>query len=307
MIIRTRRQNNYTTLPNATLQNSDLSWEARGLLGYLLSLPEGWEVRVTELSRRSPAGYAKNRRIISELERARHVIRSQQRQNNGQFSDWIFDVFDTPQPDCENPNPVIPEPVEPDSDGQKLEKKQAEKKHFKKDTTNGAHAVSSPGAARPEEEAADATKATEPASSADTLPNLPPAITEHLDAKTAQQVRRLLSQATSQQVDAFLLAAAKASPKSWPAWAVHMAKEAATGELSLPASEVEAKRSAGIEAQAEEFIRAAAAGCQIRVEGEPATVDRDGWVERSGRTESLRRLLALGARIEVVGSSLEAA
>jgi len=113
MIIRTHRRSEFTILPNHVLQNAQLTWEARGMLAYLVSLPENWQVHVTELSRRSPAAYAKNKRIIAELVAAGHIVKSQKRDSAGKFKDWIFDVFDEPQiriaecvvlPHSDNPN-----------------------------------------------------------------------------------------------------------------------------------------------------------------------------------------------------------
>jgi len=114
MIIRTHRCSEFTILPNHVLQNSQLTWEARGMLAYLVSLPENWQVHVTELSVRSPAAYSKNKRIIAELVAAGHIVKSQKRDSAGKFLDWIFDVFDEPQiriaecvvlPHSDNPNP----------------------------------------------------------------------------------------------------------------------------------------------------------------------------------------------------------
>jgi len=97
MIIRSHKDKNFTTFSNSVLQNENLSWEARGMLCYLISLPENWETHVTELSNRSPAGYAKNKRILAELEASGHILRSQKRGEDGRFLDWIFDIYDEPQ------------------------------------------------------------------------------------------------------------------------------------------------------------------------------------------------------------------
>jgi hypothetical protein len=43
----------YTTIPNDLLQDKTLSWQARGLLVYLLSLPGDWVINKTYLHRGS--------------------------------------------------------------------------------------------------------------------------------------------------------------------------------------------------------------------------------------------------------------
>jgi len=126
MIIRTHRRSEFTILPNHVLQNSQLTWEARGMLAYLVSLPENWQVHVTELSGRSPAAYSKNKRIIAELVAAGHIVKSQKRDSAGKFKDWIFDVFDEPQiriAECV----VLPHSDNPNSENQHLQRTQQTK------------------------------------------------------------------------------------------------------------------------------------------------------------------------------------
>ena len=40
-----KRGDQYAVITRHTLQNKELSWEARGMLAYLLSKPEDWHVR----------------------------------------------------------------------------------------------------------------------------------------------------------------------------------------------------------------------------------------------------------------------
>ena len=46
-----RHKRDYVQIANATAQNRRLSWAARGLLIYLLSLPLGWKIRVSHLTK----------------------------------------------------------------------------------------------------------------------------------------------------------------------------------------------------------------------------------------------------------------
>jgi len=143
MIIRTHRRSEFTILPNHVLQNSQLTWEARGMLAYLVSLPENWQVHVTELSGRSPAAYSKNKRIIAELVATGHIVKSQKRDSAGKFKDWIFDVFDEPQiriAECA----VLPHSDNPDSEDQHLQRTQQTK-----NTTTNKPAAAGGGKTRP--------------------------------------------------------------------------------------------------------------------------------------------------------------
>ena len=65
MIIRTVKQHgDFAILPKAALNDENLSWEARGVLSYLLEKPDGWQVYQSDLVKRGPAQDFKVRRII---------------------------------------------------------------------------------------------------------------------------------------------------------------------------------------------------------------------------------------------------
>ena len=51
MIQRTPRRNNFTTIGNGIFMENALSFEAMGLLAYLLSKPDNWQVHVQALVR----------------------------------------------------------------------------------------------------------------------------------------------------------------------------------------------------------------------------------------------------------------
>lgn len=58
----------WTALPNALLQDAGLSYRARGVLAYLLSMPEGWDVRADAVAAGSPGEkLAAVRRALREL------------------------------------------------------------------------------------------------------------------------------------------------------------------------------------------------------------------------------------------------
>ena len=64
-IFKSKLSENYVTLPNATIQDVDLSWEARGLLAFMLSLPSDWAIHKSWLGEQSAAcGRDKLNRII---------------------------------------------------------------------------------------------------------------------------------------------------------------------------------------------------------------------------------------------------
>lgn len=65
---------NHVAISREVLGDSSLSWEARGLLGYLLSMEQDAPIRVPRLTELSPnGGRERVQRILRELESHGHV------------------------------------------------------------------------------------------------------------------------------------------------------------------------------------------------------------------------------------------
>ena len=96
-IFRKVRSEKYTVVPNALIRDTRLSWEARGLLQYLLSRKASWTVRKTDLERQSEANDFVVSRILKELEEGRYIYREKIQNDKGQF-EWVTYVFDEPIP-----------------------------------------------------------------------------------------------------------------------------------------------------------------------------------------------------------------
>lgn len=78
------REHPFTSVPNALAQDKSLTYEARGLLLYLLSKPDDWVVRMhdLELGERK-GGREKVRRIVAELLDAGYLERAVSRDEKG--------------------------------------------------------------------------------------------------------------------------------------------------------------------------------------------------------------------------------
>ena len=96
-IIRIEKNGDYTVLANAPLNDERLSWEARGMLAYLLSKPNDWTVNSRALVKRAPAGRAKVQRILRELEKYGYLERRKVRGEHGRFV-WESIVREAPIP-----------------------------------------------------------------------------------------------------------------------------------------------------------------------------------------------------------------
>ena len=55
-IRKTSRKVNFTTVSNDFLQDVNLSWKAKGMIVYILSLPPGWVLNIQDLKNRSKDG-----------------------------------------------------------------------------------------------------------------------------------------------------------------------------------------------------------------------------------------------------------
>jgi hypothetical protein len=120
---------NFTILPNATINDSRFSYRALGLLTFLLSKPENWTVDASALSMgESREGRDAIRKALNEIEEAGYLVREKRRDLRGR---WITEavIYDTPMeansqvaPATENPSwtkdQVAPATENPTSENQ---------------------------------------------------------------------------------------------------------------------------------------------------------------------------------------------
>lgn len=100
------KSNNFTVLANAALQDPELSLKARGLLGYMLSLPADWDYTIAGLSAKCREGVSAIRGAIAELMQAGYVQRRQTRDEHGRLSGYEYTVYESPS--CDYPTTEKP-------------------------------------------------------------------------------------------------------------------------------------------------------------------------------------------------------
>ena len=100
-IIRVRKDARYFTASNEPFLDKRLSWETRGLMGYLLTKPDNWEIRMEDLHKQGPAKLHKLRRMLAEAKLYGYMNRIRLTNQDGTF-DWITEVFESP---AQNPHP----------------------------------------------------------------------------------------------------------------------------------------------------------------------------------------------------------
>jgi hypothetical protein len=94
-IIRVRKDANYFAASNEPFNDKRLSWETRGLMGYLLSKPDRWEIRLTDLINQGPAREHKLRRMLAEARKFGYMNRIRIIKPNKTF-DWITEIYESP-------------------------------------------------------------------------------------------------------------------------------------------------------------------------------------------------------------------
>ena len=73
MIVKAKHNSEFFQMNNKAIQDPSLSWAARGLLAYLLSMPEKWEPHLRDLFSRSADGRKPTEAAMKELIEAGYV------------------------------------------------------------------------------------------------------------------------------------------------------------------------------------------------------------------------------------------
>jgi hypothetical protein len=101
---------NYYILDKHISEDARLSWEARGLLVFLLGKPNAWAVSIQHLINCSPsAGRDRISRMINELKKFGYLTHQRGRKSDGTLGDSEYVVREIPEmPDPGHPKPDYP-------------------------------------------------------------------------------------------------------------------------------------------------------------------------------------------------------
>jgi hypothetical protein len=86
----------YAQISNAMLEDPELSFKAKGILSYLLSRCDEWDVYQSQLAELGPDGGSAVRSGIEELMEAGYLNRKKRRNDDGTFEEWEYIVRETP-------------------------------------------------------------------------------------------------------------------------------------------------------------------------------------------------------------------
>jgi len=105
MRVRKNRDNPFVMMDKRIFANTSLSWKAKGILGYLLSKPDDWVIRISDLIKQSTDGRDAVYSGVKELRKAGYVELVDVRNESGKIISWEYLVYEEPQ------NPTEPEPT----------------------------------------------------------------------------------------------------------------------------------------------------------------------------------------------------
>jgi uncharacterized phage protein (TIGR02220 family) len=95
-IRRAQRDTPFVQIDKTPLQDKTLSWKAKGLLAYLLSLPDDWQIYLSELQKNATDGKDSTNTAMAELIRAGYIHREQSTKEDGRFAGYDYTVSETP-------------------------------------------------------------------------------------------------------------------------------------------------------------------------------------------------------------------
>lgn len=94
-VFKINHQTGYTVMSNYHLRDKNLSYKAKGLLSFMLTLPKDWDYSVNGLVKLSKEGLKAVRSMLKELEENNYLIREKVRDEYGKF-DYEYNIYEKP-------------------------------------------------------------------------------------------------------------------------------------------------------------------------------------------------------------------
>lgn len=135
------KNKNYTVMSNKHLKDKRITYKAKGLLSFMLSLPEDWDYSINGLAKVSKEGNEAIKAILKELQNNGYldIIKKRNEKGHYEYEYQIYEIskFDEFSTRGEKPTLVTPEVVNPiqiNTKEQNTKKKKSRKKKVTEDT-----------------------------------------------------------------------------------------------------------------------------------------------------------------------------
>lgn len=111
-VFRVQKTKDFTVMSNHHLKNKDLSLRSKGLLSFMLSLPEDWDYSLKGLATLNKEGIDAIRSAINELEAFGYIERSRVRNEKGQLGENEYIIHELPiSPEPKQTEPTLENPT----------------------------------------------------------------------------------------------------------------------------------------------------------------------------------------------------
>lgn len=87
---------NYFIASKYYVEDENISWKAKGIMSYLFSKPDDWQIYQTQLEKVSKDGKASVRSTINELINNGYMTRQSRRKTNGDFDGYDYTLHEYP-------------------------------------------------------------------------------------------------------------------------------------------------------------------------------------------------------------------
>ncbi len=131
MVFKVEKNKNYTVMSNYHLRDKSLSLKAKGLLSFMLSLPDDWDYSLAGLCSICKEGKDAIRSTLKELKDNKYLMIEKHKNSKGLF-EYTYIIYEEPQvekelthPDTENPymdNPDMDNPTQINTNIQNIKK-----------------------------------------------------------------------------------------------------------------------------------------------------------------------------------------
>ena len=106
-IFKVHNNKSYEALSIYHLRDKSLSWQAMGMLSFMLSCRDDFKFSIEGLTECSHSGNANTRTALNELKDKGYVCITRITNDKGKVTEWLYDIYETPQVDG---NPHVEKP-----------------------------------------------------------------------------------------------------------------------------------------------------------------------------------------------------